>query len=924
MANEESALAVDLRANVKQFERAMQTAANQTEANLRKIEKRFETANKKLDRDALKTRAAFTSAAGGIDVMTGSIGRWAAALAGAFSAREVMQMADAFTTLQNRLKVAGLSGQELAAVQDHLFASASRNGVEISALGELYGRLALSTGELGVTQGDLLRFVDGVTASLRVQGTSTQAASGALLQLAQALGAGTVRAEEINSIMEATPIIAQAAAKGMGTSVGEMRKAVNDGTVSSQAFFAALMRGFPEIEKQAESATMTISQSLTGLRNELLKYVGQTDEALDASDRMSKAIQALAGNIDHIIPIVAGLTVGWGVGYVASVIAAGAATRNLDKALNLIRAHPVVATLTVLTAGLTAVALEARNVDQAMGDLRGSIDQARDFIDQAREASGAASTAVNSLGAEAGVATGKMDQFTDANGRAAASLYELARAKRAAALADVQTRREEVSRNTSTLQLGSRDTRRRNFADELNFSGRNASTIGESWQRGMRFFAGEWRSLISGGASDAELEESIRSGLGSLRELDAEARRIASLPDEHWAEEVRRLRAGAGGGGAGGGRKGGAGRTTVDRTPQLRAEIDLEERLAAVRATGDDAAIKAEEERQRLSQLAARYREAGYADAEQRAMQMVAWENQALIVVEERAKEEERIAKARDQVLDAMRRENALAEDALEFRREVARLAGDEATLREIAIAQRAKELRAMQPTLSDAAAQGQAADEQRLLDAAAAYGEAREEFSRAFSDGIRALVEGDFANFAASLADQFAERALDRLGEQVFDTIFGGFNAAAEGTAAGAAQASVVAPAILTAGAGAATAMGTAITAAGAAAAAQMAAAVAGANLGKFALPFASGGQVRGPGTGTSDSILARLSNGEFVTNAKATKRFRPLLEAINSGAGLPGFASGGVVLAPTNEIGSEMLAPDQTTILSARRAAR
>ncbi|MDS9593495.1 phage tail protein, partial [Pseudomonas sp. HTZ1] len=40
----------------------------------------------------------------------------------------------------------------------------------------------------------------------------------------------------------------------------------------------------------------------------------------------------------------------------------------------------------------------------------------------------------------------------------------------------------------------------------------------------------------------------------------------------------------------------------------------------------------------------------------------------------------------------------------------------------------------------------------------------------------------------------------------------------------------------------------------------------------------------VRGPGTGTSDSIPANLSNGEFVVNAAATKRNRALLEAINS----------------------------------------
>ncbi len=56
----------------------------------------------------------------------------------------------------------------------------------------------------------------------------------------------------------------------------------------------------------------------------------------------------------------------------------------------------------------------------------------------------------------------------------------------------------------------------------------------------------------------------------------------------------------------------------------------------------------------------------------------------------------------------------------------------------------------------------------------------------------------------------------------------------------------------------------------------------------------FATGGYVSGPGTATSDSIPAMLSNGEFVINAQAAKRWRPFLEAINSG-NVPGFKLGG-----------------------------
>ena len=58
----------------------------------------------------------------------------------------------------------------------------------------------------------------------------------------------------------------------------------------------------------------------------------------------------------------------------------------------------------------------------------------------------------------------------------------------------------------------------------------------------------------------------------------------------------------------------------------------------------------------------------------------------------------------------------------------------------------------------------------------------------------------------------------------------------------------------------------------------------------------FADGGPVNGPGTSTSDSIPARLSNGEYVINARSTSKFRPVLDAINNGQ-VPMFAEGGLV---------------------------
>lgn len=63
------------------------------------------------------------------------------------------------------------------------------------------------------------------------------------------------------------------------------------------------------------------------------------------------------------------------------------------------------------------------------------------------------------------------------------------------------------------------------------------------------------------------------------------------------------------------------------------------------------------------------------------------------------------------------------------------------------------------------------------------------------------------------------------------------------------------------------------------------------------FGKGFATGGSVAGPGTGTSDSIPAMLSNGEYVLNAQAVDRLGvPFLNGLNTGR-LRGFASGGLV---------------------------
>lgn len=278
MADDFNKLAVLIEANTKSYERAMAKLQSSTNAAFGKIE-----------RQARQLDSSFAR-------MGGTLARIGAGLAAGLSIGSAVKFADAFTRVENSLKVAGLAGAELADVQERLFQIAQKNGMSFESLAGLYGKLALSQSALGVSTSELVGFTDTIGTALRVSGVSAEQASGALLQLGQALGSGTVRAEEFNSILEGAPAIAQAAAAGLeeaGGSVAKLRAMVNEGTISSQAFFRAIEAGSAMLESRAANAANTTSQAMQRLENAMTRFVGEADDATGASSGMAWALDGM-------------------------------------------------------------------------------------------------------------------------------------------------------------------------------------------------------------------------------------------------------------------------------------------------------------------------------------------------------------------------------------------------------------------------------------------------------------------------------------------------------------------------------------------------------------------------------------------------------------------------------------------------------
>ncbi|PRD41364.1 hypothetical protein C5748_22010 [Phyllobacterium phragmitis] len=225
------------------------------------------------------------------------------AFASALALAGAQQLIDASTRITNALKVAGLEGDELTKVYTSLFRSAQNNAAPLEALVTLYGRASLVQKELGASTEDMLKFTDRVALALRVSGQSASEASGALLQLSQLLGAGTVRAEEFNSVQEGALPILQAVAGGLkeaGGSVASLRKLVIDGKVSSQAFFKAFEIGSSMLEDKVAGSELTVSQGFVRLQNVMIDTAGKIDVVTGASGQASETLNALAGIIESL------------------------------------------------------------------------------------------------------------------------------------------------------------------------------------------------------------------------------------------------------------------------------------------------------------------------------------------------------------------------------------------------------------------------------------------------------------------------------------------------------------------------------------------------------------------------------------------------------------------------------------------------
>lgn len=300
---------------------------------------------------------------GNVDILSRSL----KGLGAAFVIRGIIRTADAFTLVQNRLKVVTDGTAELNAVTEELLDVSTRTRTSFEANAELFQRFAAATERLGLAQGELLRIVESINQAVTISGVTSVEAAQALRQLAQGIGSSELRGQELRSVLEQLPKVADVIAQQFGVTRGELLKLGEAGKIGAVEVLKAFQNARPELARAFAEIVPTVGQALTVLKNEFTKFVGDLNKSTGIITGLSRSLLFLADNFDIVGRIV--LAVGI---LLSSTFAARAVPKAIlaIKAFNLaLLSNPFTAVAVILTTLIALIISFADKIKIASGSM---------------------------------------------------------------------------------------------------------------------------------------------------------------------------------------------------------------------------------------------------------------------------------------------------------------------------------------------------------------------------------------------------------------------------------------------------------------------------------------------------------------------------------------------------------------------------
>lgn len=211
--------------------------------------------------------------------------------------RELAEAADSYTNLSVRIQIATREGGNFSSAMAGVHQVALATNSSLQATGDLFTRLNTVGKEMGMTQQQALDLTKTVTQAIQIGGGSAQASEAAVQQFIQAMQGGVLRGEEFNSMMENGYGLAEALAKGLGVTTGELRKMAENGELSAERVIKALQSQATQIQETYNQFPTTISNALQKISTQWQILIGEMDQANGSSATVANALSIIADNL---------------------------------------------------------------------------------------------------------------------------------------------------------------------------------------------------------------------------------------------------------------------------------------------------------------------------------------------------------------------------------------------------------------------------------------------------------------------------------------------------------------------------------------------------------------------------------------------------------------------------------------------------
>lgn len=232
-----------------------------------------------------------------LDDMVGKAKNLAATIGASVGLKKLIELSDQMTSTTARLNFIVDDGGSVKALEAKIMASAQRSRAAYLDTASAIASMGANAGAAFTSNDELIAFMEQVNKQFVIGGASAQGQAAAMLQLTQAMAAGALRGEELNSILENAPGIARAIEQYMGIAEGSIKSYAEKGAVSATVVKNALLSIADETNAKFNGMAMTWGQVWTQMGNIALKV---TQPLLTATNW-------LANNLSVIGPILLGL-----------------------------------------------------------------------------------------------------------------------------------------------------------------------------------------------------------------------------------------------------------------------------------------------------------------------------------------------------------------------------------------------------------------------------------------------------------------------------------------------------------------------------------------------------------------------------------------------------------------------------------------